>query len=709
MKGKKGNQPRDDNLAQKYKVSGLCTTVMIRNIPNEYTQDELIAEVSQSMGATDTFDFFYLPWDSQNNSNVGYAFVNFLHSSTAQKAVRVFSSYKFKLPQSTKVAQVSPAHIQGLENNLRHLQDRAVVHSNLPCSPVVMWKGLKVELSAIFHEMRVQDMLKKFSVPQSVPCSSSQRFMQRRDTRWEPSAGNLMDTASADGARTGRGGPLAASYMGQRPSESTFPDLLGRAAERAGSMTFADNQSFGRFGSQACGLQGAVPGLEPQTAYAVPPGSAGSRALGVCGPCPGKCAGASHSSSSQRANAGFGAFGSQRQMFTGDANFGCFPAAGHLATGDGSNFGLEGYGNMEFGGGANMAFGSGCDNKKGGCGGGGSSRGADGGGHGGCSTVPNLYTGLDLQNTAFDAGDCRFTDHSTLPLRGMDVWEEPSRTTELWEDDGPSSHQQQPWQQPWQQPQQQPQQQPEQQQQQPWLQPPESEPAMTQTLEHRFGIPKLSRQAMSSRGTRADGHRKNGVLAPVPDPGILNSTWSSEADMFSAVPWQHPKDTEMQHTPERGAPGLVSQEGLSFGGAAPNTTSNGISTPSLSCSSSTIGWSSDAIEPLPPPPAHSPGHIAAIQGRAAAFSNWTVVGTDDEVGIPMQLPSGITNTMGGSLDASQPPPPPAHLPRHAGVAQDTGAFSHGNTVGDDNGGIRDIIVQNAQQDVLQKFLAKFGP
>mmetsp|Transcript_21188 Transcript_21188/g.49265 ORF Transcript_21188/g.49265 Transcript_21188/m.49265 type:complete len:495 (-) Transcript_21188:102-1586(-) len=163
MKGKRAGQTREPNLAQKYPTTGQNTTVMIRNIPNEYTQDELIAEVSEAMGSTDLFDFFYLPWDSQNNCNVGYAFVNFHNNIIAQKAVLVFSKYKFLTHQSAKVGQVSRAHIQGLENNLRHLQDRAVVHGNLPCSPVVVWKGQKIELSAVFQEIRMQDTLKQFT------------------------------------------------------------------------------------------------------------------------------------------------------------------------------------------------------------------------------------------------------------------------------------------------------------------------------------------------------------------------------------------------------------------------------------------------------------------------------------------------------------------------------------------------------------------
>eukprot|EP00439_Symbiodinium_sp_Y106_P026153 s1032_g3.t1 len=93
-------------------------------------------EVSEVMGSPHFFDFFYLPWDTQNDCNIGYVFVNFPDPAAAQNAVRAFSNYHFRLHDSKKVGKVSPAHIQGLENNLRHLQDRAVVLGNHPCSPI---------------------------------------------------------------------------------------------------------------------------------------------------------------------------------------------------------------------------------------------------------------------------------------------------------------------------------------------------------------------------------------------------------------------------------------------------------------------------------------------------------------------------------------------------------------------------------------------
>ena len=54
------------------------TTVMIKNIPNKYTQKMLLERLDQG-GHRGHYDFLYLPIDLKNNCNVGYAFINLSH------------------------------------------------------------------------------------------------------------------------------------------------------------------------------------------------------------------------------------------------------------------------------------------------------------------------------------------------------------------------------------------------------------------------------------------------------------------------------------------------------------------------------------------------------------------------------------------------------------------------------------------------------
>jgi len=117
---------------------GPITTMMLRNIPNKYSQSTLMEEIDE-MGFAGTYDFFYLPMDVQNRSNVGYAFVNFRAPSYAQRFFGMFSEHRFRKHPSRKVSNVSAAHLQGLDANLKHFENRAVTHArNDQYRPVVL-------------------------------------------------------------------------------------------------------------------------------------------------------------------------------------------------------------------------------------------------------------------------------------------------------------------------------------------------------------------------------------------------------------------------------------------------------------------------------------------------------------------------------------------------------------------------------------------
>jgi len=119
--------------------------VMLRNIPNRLCHEELIAELEE-LGFSGTFDFVYIPMDNGRKqrgssrssiSNVGYAFVNFLCASWAERCTAVFRDHSF--PGSNRVTRVSPAHVQGLEANMAHFASSAGRNQKLQQrQPVVM-------------------------------------------------------------------------------------------------------------------------------------------------------------------------------------------------------------------------------------------------------------------------------------------------------------------------------------------------------------------------------------------------------------------------------------------------------------------------------------------------------------------------------------------------------------------------------------------
>jgi len=131
---------------------GDVTTMMLRNIPNKYTQNSLLQEIND-LGFAGTFDFFYLPMDVHNRSNVGYAFINFLRPDDAELFRQKFSDHQFQRFQSRKISSVCTAHVQGLHENLRHFQNRAVTHArNDQYRPVVFRNGCRVDIEDILAE-----------------------------------------------------------------------------------------------------------------------------------------------------------------------------------------------------------------------------------------------------------------------------------------------------------------------------------------------------------------------------------------------------------------------------------------------------------------------------------------------------------------------------------------------------------------------------
>lgn len=138
-----GLVPKNVNLAEEYakatKDGQAITTLMIRNIPNRCSQRELIGELEKA-GFAGCFDFVYVPLDLGTMSNVGYAFVNFIHSSYAVRCMELLPRIQFsRQRKSGKPVAVSPAHMQGLEANLRHYEKSAVNTSRLrQRRPVVM-------------------------------------------------------------------------------------------------------------------------------------------------------------------------------------------------------------------------------------------------------------------------------------------------------------------------------------------------------------------------------------------------------------------------------------------------------------------------------------------------------------------------------------------------------------------------------------------
>lgn len=97
----------------------LPTTLMVRNVPNLYSQIDLIEELNE-LGFTGAFDFLYMPVDKASKASVGYAFVNFISPGWALRCETLVQGHKFTRHGKNKEASISVAHMQGLAANITY-------------------------------------------------------------------------------------------------------------------------------------------------------------------------------------------------------------------------------------------------------------------------------------------------------------------------------------------------------------------------------------------------------------------------------------------------------------------------------------------------------------------------------------------------------------------------------------------------------------
>ena len=74
---------------------------MIRNIPNKYTQRNLLELIDTNHRGS--YDFFYLPIDFKNKCNLGYAFINFKKAESIPGFFRDFADKRWEKFNSEKV------------------------------------------------------------------------------------------------------------------------------------------------------------------------------------------------------------------------------------------------------------------------------------------------------------------------------------------------------------------------------------------------------------------------------------------------------------------------------------------------------------------------------------------------------------------------------------------------------------------------------
>jgi len=132
---KMDSDEKDPMAAQLPQKWAQTFTVMMRNLPNRYTQLMLLEEIS-SAGFAGTFDFLYLPIDPDTHANKGYAFINFVDPVQAWRFKGAYEGQQMKCFNSSKFVSVNPAALQGLEANYAHYSTARCSRGNPSARPL---------------------------------------------------------------------------------------------------------------------------------------------------------------------------------------------------------------------------------------------------------------------------------------------------------------------------------------------------------------------------------------------------------------------------------------------------------------------------------------------------------------------------------------------------------------------------------------------
>eukprot|EP01105_Mastigella_eilhardi_P007312 TRINITY_DN187_c0_g1_i3.p1 TRINITY_DN187_c0_g1~~TRINITY_DN187_c0_g1_i3.p1 ORF type:complete len:752 (-),score=207.65 TRINITY_DN187_c0_g1_i3:121-2172(-) len=115
------------------------TTLMIKNIPNKYTQKMLLDSINKNHAST--YDFFYLPIDFKNKCNVGYAFINMVDNSKIAPLFHEFSNRRWDKFNSEKICEIAYARIQGLTQLVEHFKSSSLLAEEEKVRPIMLLNG----------------------------------------------------------------------------------------------------------------------------------------------------------------------------------------------------------------------------------------------------------------------------------------------------------------------------------------------------------------------------------------------------------------------------------------------------------------------------------------------------------------------------------------------------------------------------------------
>ncbi|KAG0259855.1 hypothetical protein DFQ27_003844 [Actinomortierella ambigua] len=113
------------------------TTLMVRNIPNKYTQQMFLEWINQTHHGK--FDFLYLRMDFKNKCNVGYAFVNFISVEAIESFAKAHVGQRWPRFNSDKICELAYAKVQGQDALVDKFRNSSVMKEDPSFRPMILY------------------------------------------------------------------------------------------------------------------------------------------------------------------------------------------------------------------------------------------------------------------------------------------------------------------------------------------------------------------------------------------------------------------------------------------------------------------------------------------------------------------------------------------------------------------------------------------
>ncbi|KAM3131856.1 hypothetical protein pb186bvf_016106 [Paramecium bursaria] len=122
------DQDQDFNISNETIYLDRRTTLMIRNIPNNYTKNMLIYEIEQKFW--NKYDYLNFPFDFQLVANCGYAFINLKNKLYVRDFYNYFNGRQWNQNQEAKPCLLRYARVQQKKKILKPIKPQIYYQSS---------------------------------------------------------------------------------------------------------------------------------------------------------------------------------------------------------------------------------------------------------------------------------------------------------------------------------------------------------------------------------------------------------------------------------------------------------------------------------------------------------------------------------------------------------------------------------------------------